>query len=301
MPPDRGVDESPSKLTSTLHSLTEAEHAKYLSAGGERVIESRGRYWLSQSGFYYPTHELARLNSEEAVRPSSLCWGFRTSLRDEDAAFSTGTLPVHLLSDLSGYGLESLKQNRRTKIRKFWKTVEVVELSTPDLLLDQGYEVAVSDHSRNGYGRLPGREEFQETIKSFFEWNLVVLAGLVEGRLGGFVVGLAIGPTAYVDEIQIATEAMKTGISTGLLFELAQVCRRTPGIQELVHALHVRENQTLSYFKEEVGFRVKHIPSRCWFLPFAKEIIGRKRPNTYYRFYGRDYSERKADVRSCPT
>jgi hypothetical protein len=296
-----GGDDNSTNLKSILHPLTEAEHARYLEKGGVKVVEHRGRYWRRKSGFYYPTHEMARFSREEAVRPSNLCWGFRTSLREEDAAFSTGTLPVHLISDLAGYGLQSLKQSRRTGVRKFWKMVEVVELTSPDLLRDQAYEIVVSDHARHGFGKLPSREEYMATIDRFFEWNMVVLAGMVDGKLGGFIVGLAVGSTTYIEEIQVPSEVKHTNMSSGLVYELVQVCKNSPGIKEVCHALHVREDESLSYFKEDMGFQVKHIPSKCWFLPFAKEIIGRKRPNTYYRFYGRDYSERKADVRSCPT
>jgi hypothetical protein len=297
----RGYMESPTNLKNISTPLNEAEHARYLERGNVKVVEHRGRYWRRKSGFYYPTHEMARLSGEEAVRPSSLCWGFRTSLREEDATFSTGTLPVHLISDLPDYGLHSLKQSRRTGVRKFWKMVEVVELTSPDLLRDQAYEIVVSDHARHGFGRLPSREEYMGTIDRFFEWNMVVMAGMVDGKLGGFIVGLAVGSTMYIEEIQAPLETQHTNMSSGLVYELVQVCKRSPGIQEVCHALHVREDESLSYFKRDMGFKIIHIPSRCWFVPGAKEIIRRMRPHTYYRFYGDDYvSERKNNDSPCP-
>jgi hypothetical protein len=294
--------EATTGLKSILHPLTEAEHARYLERGGEKIVRHGDRFWRCQSsGFYYPTHELARLSREEAVRPASLCWGFRTSLREEDAAYSTGTLPIHILSDLPGYGIRSLEQKRRTSVRKFWKMVEVVELTSPDLLRDQAYEIVVSDYARHRYGKLPNREEYMETIGRFFEWNLVVLAGLVDGKLGGFIVGLRVGSTAYIEEIRVHSDMMHTNMASGLVFELVQVCKRSPGLQEVAYALHVRENESLSYFKEDMGFPVKQIPSLCWFVPFAEKIISRKRPHTYYRFYGSDYSERNHNVRPSLT
>lgn len=293
--------ETSTALKSILQPMTEAEHARYLEKGGVKVVRNHDRYWKAhRSGFYYPTHEMARLSREEAVRPSSLCWGFRTSLREEDASFSTGTLPVHLISDLPGYGLQSLKQSRRTGVRKFYKMVEVIELTSPDLLREQAYEIVVSDHARHGFGKLPSREEYMATMERFFEWNMVVLAGMVDGKLGGFAAVLGVGSTAYIEEIMVPIEMKHTNMASGLIYELVQVCKRSPDIKEVCHALHVREDEPLSYFKEDLGFKVIHIPSRCWLLPFVKDIIGRKRPHTFYRFYGCDYQEeRNRNVRPC--
>jgi hypothetical protein len=222
------------------------------------------------------------------ARPAGLCWGFRMPLRSEDADLATGTMPVHLLTGLSDYGLQSIKQSRRSIVRKFWKQVEVVQLTSPDLLREQAYAVVLADHARHGYGRLPSRAEYQATIERFFAYELVTLAGLVEGRLGGFVTALVVGSTAYIEEIQVATAALQTGMATGLLYEIVQVCKHSPGVQEVVHALHARENPSLSYFKEDLGFRITHVPQRVWLAPLAKTMIRRMRPHAYYRLFGHD-------------
>jgi GNAT superfamily N-acetyltransferase len=281
--------EMATRLQSPAKALTEAEYARYLQKGGTRVLQHQGRFWKAHpAGFYHPIHNMARMSRTEATRPGGLCWGFRAPLRDEDANLATGITPVHILSDLPNYGLQSIKQSRRSIVRKFWKKVEVVQLTSPELLREQAYPIVLSDHARHGYGRLPSREEYQSLIERFFEWELVTLAGLVDGKLGGFATILVIGATAYIEEIQVASEAMNTGMATGLLYETVQVCKHSPGIRQVVHALHARENQSLSYFKEDLGFAITHIPQRVWLAPLAKEAIRRMRPHVFYRLYGHD-------------
>ncbi len=148
-------------------------------------------------------------------------------------------------------------------------------------------EVVVSDHARHGYGKLPTRKEYLALIERFFAWDMAVLAGMVEGKLGGFVVAAAVGGTAYIEEIQVHSDALKTGMAGGLLYEMAQLCRRSPGIVEVVHSAHNSEKESLAYFKEDLGFRITPIPCRVWFAPFCEEAVRRLRPHTYYRMFGK--------------
>ena len=277
------------ELQNILKPMTEAEYAGYLASSGKKIVRHRGRYWQDHpTGFFHPIHYMARLSKREATRPSPLCWGFRTTLRDEDAPSANGALPVHLLSDLENFDLSRIKQSRRTKIRKCWKSVELVDVVTPDMLTDQAYEVVCSDHARHGWGDLPTREAYQAKIDRFFKWKLVTLAGFVDGKLGGFVVGLGVGTTAYIEDIQVHSDALNTGIASGLLYEMIQVCRRSPGIKEVVHALHAREKESLCYFKEHMGFKITPIPSRVWLAPFTRGIIRKVRPHVHYRLFCTD-------------
>jgi hypothetical protein len=99
-----------------------------------------------------------------------------------------------------------------------------------------------------------------------------VLAGrpahdrLIDGRLGGYVIGLAVDSIAYLDDVTISTEAMSSYIGIGLHFEFAQAWRR-PGIKMLVHSLHSREDVPLCTFKEGMGFAVKQVPAKVRINP----------------------------------
>ncbi len=275
--------------TPSLIPLTESSYADFLRAGGQRVIQHRGRHWKSQTlGFYQPIHYLARLTRREATRPNPMCWGFRSTLCNEDAPLATGALPVHVLTDLAAYDLDRLKKTRRAAVRKCWNSFEITEITEPDLLHREAYGIVQSDHARHRYGKLPGRREYLDLIDRFFQWKFVVLGGFREGRLGGFVVGGAIGETAYLEEIQIHSDFLKMNLASGLTYELGQVCKQTTGIKELVHGLHARENHSLCYLKEDLGFKVRRVPSYHWFAPLCATLVRWRRPHVYYRLCGRD-------------
>jgi hypothetical protein len=58
--------------------------------------------------------------------------------------------------------------------------------------------------------------------------SAIVLAGLVDDRIGGWIAGYAVDGTAYIEIVDLATEAQSTQIGTGLHFAFVEACRRSP-------------------------------------------------------------------------
>lgn len=89
----------------SLTPMTEEEFANWYRERGMHVIQHQGRYWKETiPGFYQPLHWMARLNVEQATRPTPLCWGFQTTLSEDAVAVSNGSMPIHLLSNIDNYG-----------------------------------------------------------------------------------------------------------------------------------------------------------------------------------------------------
>lgn len=274
----------------SLTTMTEQELASWLALRGQNVICHHGRYWReTYPGFYAASHPLARMSADEATRPRALCWGFRSSLREADASTANGSLPVHLLTDIDTYVLQTRSPRCRNKLRNLRKQADIVALHQPDLLLEQGYDILSSAHARNKYGNLPGRTAYQKSIESYYASGRgLVLGGLVDGKLGGYLTSYAVGTTAYVDEVFLDTRYLNTHISLGLFFDWMQICRRNQEIREVVHGLHAREAVGLCRYKEELGLQVVHVPARIWFAPFAGKVVKKLRPHVYYRLTGHD-------------
>jgi hypothetical protein len=269
--------------------MTEAERAAWLHEQGQRVVQHRGRWWTAlRAGFWRPVHLLARLSAAEATRPAAACWGFQAPLRPEDAGAANATAPMHWIDDLEAFGEHGLSSNRRQQLRKARRQVEIVEATGPALLRDQGYAVLVSSQRRTGYGKLRAREEYVDDLeRSVRPGRRFVLAGLVGGRLGGYVDGFAVGATAYLDHVVIATEVLGTQIGIGLQFAFVESCRRSDGVREVVHGLHAPEDESLSTYKQRIGFPVRHVPARLWVVPGALPLLRRAAPAVYYRWTGR--------------
>jgi hypothetical protein len=269
--------------------LTERELAERRREEGARVIEHGGRYWEESGapGFFQPVHLLARLTPEEATRPTPLSWGYRAALTPEDAEAANGCIPVMRLADLTSYDVDSLSSSRRNRLRKCQRLVSVVQLTGPDLLEAQGYELVVEALSRTGHRKPPSREDYIAQVRRYFQGNhWCVLAGLIDGRLGGYRISYAVDGIAYGVSSYYATWALPTNISTGMMFEFAQLCRRTPQVRMFVSGLHSREDAGLRQFKEDMGFVLERMPSRWRMNVLARAFIRWNRPHAYYRLTG---------------
>src|SRR3954447_26392169 len=126
--------------SATFAALTERELAERRRNEGMRIIQRGNHYWQESEapGFFQPVHLMARLTSEEATPPTPLSWGYRTTLAPESSGAANGTIPIVRLPDLDSYDLDSLSSNRRNKLRKCQRLVRIVQLTGPELLLEQG-------------------------------------------------------------------------------------------------------------------------------------------------------------------
>ncbi len=273
----------------TLEVLTEKEFAERRREEGVRVLCHGGHYWeqVGAPGFFQPVNLLARLSSEEATRPTPLSWGYRAALRPEASWAANGSVPVVRIPNLASYDLDCLSANRRNKVRKCQRLVRIVQLTGPELLVEQGYELIVDALSRTQHEKPPAREKYLLEVKKYFQggyWCL--LAGLIDGKLGGYLDGHVVDGIAYGWKAYYATWALPTNLSTGLIFEFAQLCRRMKGVHTLVGGLDSREDPQLSQFKDDMGFVVERIPIKWDMNVLAQTLIRRHRPHKYYRLTG---------------
>ncbi|PLX86060.1 MAG: hypothetical protein C0617_02680 [Desulfuromonas sp.] len=284
-----------SDVSETLLSpVPEAKLADWLRGRGRKIVCHRGRYWETSGiqGYYRPIHWMARMVASEATRPTPFAWGFWTTLAVSDAGFANGALPVHVLDNYKQYDLQSLSSKRRNKVRNCLKKVKFIQISDPDLLYEQGYEVLISNVQRTGFGKVPTYVDYKKDVEQYFIHHPgVLIGGLIDGKLAGYAFAYAIGSTAYIDSLYLTTESLSSNIGTAMVFELIQMFRRSNEIKEVINSPHIIENASLSKFKKEMGFSVLHVPTRRWFAPPLEKILiegymRKKRPHGYYRLCG---------------
>jgi hypothetical protein len=274
----------------TVATMSEAELAADPREPG-RVVRHKGRYWRETfRGLFEPIHPMARLVAEEATRPSPLCWGYHATLADAALASANASKPMHLLADLESFGPHLLSANRRYHLRRSQREVELVQILDLGPVAEEAYERFRSAQARtnNPFRAARSKAEFLAELSWFTARpSAIVLAGMVDGRLGGWIAGFAVDGTAYVEIVDIATEALSSHISTGLHFAFADVCRRSGGIREIAHSPHIPEDAALAVFKAGIGFPVVRVPSRAWLLPVAHTLMRWRKPILYYRLTGR--------------
>jgi hypothetical protein len=260
-----------------------------------RVVRHRGRHWRETfPGLFEPIHPMARLTADEATRPSLRCWGYHAALAEGSLASANASTPMHLLADLGSFDAGSLSANRRYHLRRSQRQVTCVQLLGPGLLEDAGYEVfrSAQERNQNPYRAAHSRTELLAELGWYLSRpSAIILAGLIEGRLGGWVAGYAVDGTAYVEIVDLASEALSTHIGIGLHMAFIEACRRSPGIREIAHSPHIPEDPALAVFKEGIGFPVVRVPSKAWLLPVADPLVRRRKPYLHYRLTGRMNSE----------
>jgi hypothetical protein len=272
-----------------LHSLTEDELANWRREQGYRVHAHSGRFWMeSPPGFLQPLHWVARFSRQEASPPVAPSWGFRAVLTESEAEAANGALSVHAISDVERYTIDSLSSKRRNDLRRCYRRAVIVEIIGPALLRQQGYEVFESALNRTGYARPGSKEDYLAGLEQYFAARRrVVLGALINDRLAGYLGGFAVDGNAYIEQVHLSTEALPHEIGIGLVFEFAQVCRRSKGIRKIIYAQHSREDKSLCTFKERIGFPVTLFPTRVRVLPVVAQLLRWRYPHKHYRLTGR--------------
>jgi hypothetical protein len=293
----------PAELAS-VRALEERELAEWRIGRGERVVERRGRFWrMSRPGFWEPVHWLAGLRRDEAVRPAAGV-GFRAVLTDEDVSAANGAMPVHVLEPLEGWGPERYRKSSQHRLRKAARLaaetsaplsstiladgVELVEVMSPEALERDGYGVLFSSVARTGVGEVPPRDVYAASLRrEGIGERVTVLGGVQDGRLVAYLTGWVAGTTAYSQHLQIHSDALSTQVGTALVFAFVEACRRDGAIERVVNGLHSLEDESLSGYKEGIGFPVRRFPEVVRFLPGLAPLLRRFRPYVAYRLTGR--------------
>jgi hypothetical protein len=166
--------------------------------------------------------------------------------------------------------------------------VKIVAITKRDILREQGYAVISSSLNRTKHKKIPTFDNYLKSLGTTNFDNHLVLAGFIDGKLGGYLSGYAVEATAYFASLFVKTEVLTTNITTGLVFDFVQACRRCGKISEVVYGLHSREAFSLCQFKEGLGFPVKYIPTKVIINGVISKIIRWWWPHKYYRLTGRE-------------
>jgi hypothetical protein len=271
----------------SLTSLGEGEVAALHAREGQAVVVREGSHWrAAYPGFFQRAHLLARMRAAEVRQPTRFCWGFRAALAEEDARLANAVLPVHLLGDVPHFDERQLSRNRRSDLRRCESQVEVQRLTTPELLLEQGYDPFRSAQRRLGHSGALTEAQYRARVLRRTDWRRLILAGLIGGALGGYLDSYAIQGVLYLEEIFIATEALHSGIGTGLYVGAIRAARRCGSIHTICNGIHRPERPSLSRFKEGLGFRVVCLPALAMIRAPLRAYLKRRRPLAYYRLTG---------------
>ena len=268
--------------------MTEEACARMWAQGGDKVVCYRGHYWHATSpGFYEPIHWMARLRSTEVGRPVAASWGYRASVCPDDLAIANGSLPAHVIANVSSFNGTCLSHQQGKNLRVCERGVEIRRLYEPAMLLEQGYDVYLSSCERVGSRRHLSADQYRaETLRTAGDDRWLVVAGSDSGRLLGYMRSYIVAGVLYLHDLHVLTEARKTRVATGLYVATLATCAKAGTIREACAGLNRPEQPGLGAFKEGIGFRLVNVPARYSIPAPIGAFIRFRRPATYYRLTG---------------
>lgn len=270
---------------------TEARLAAQLRRRGVWTREVNGRHWMHVGGFVWqPVHWLARLPVGEVAKPHLLCLGFSSTLMPEQRQAANGSVPVHLLGegDLASYDEKSLNSERRRQLRRARERAMYAQVVDVAAHIERLYAIAQSTLARVGKRQVPAFSTFRSgLLRRVQDDRDCLVVGLVEGEIAAYRLLVPVEDVVYFAQTMADTAYLKTHVGVGLYFESAQLARRCNGTRYLVSGLHIPNLESLTSFKESMGFQVASWPARNWVSPLLRRYLEWRAPDKLYRITGR--------------
>ena len=155
-------------------------------------------------------------------------------------------------------------------------------------MVEQGYGVFRSAQQRTAfYWPDQTKDEYRQRMEQrVADDRRLFVAGIVDGKLGGYLESYAVDGVLYAHELFVATEVMRTGIGTGLYVETIEIGARSGAIRDVCIGLHTPERAGITTFKEGLASPVVQVPSRCVMPAPIRAYIKARRPAVHYRLTG---------------
>ena len=281
-----------------LTLLSEERYACLAQRRGVTVHTHRGRFWRNSDQFgpliLVPVHWMAELTPEQATFPKPYTVGIKA--RVGGGSKTNAFFNLYLIDRPAEYGFNTIGSNARAKIRKACRDGVTVDLATPELLEEQGYEVTKASLEKSGYRPPPSRRSYIKRLAddTFMSGARLVLAGFIPvdkdcTRLGAIATGSAIDGTAYGDDLYVAPWARRSNVGPRVIFSFIEACQRTPGIDRIVLG-RATSDQALDSFKASFGVPLKDVPAMVALRPGAGKavaLVSGAAPLVHRRLYGR--------------
>lgn len=276
----------------------EARAAEYYDSIGQACRLVEGRYWRAQP-VRHPEHFGAPGSAPgraAVFRPVDLLAPVERVPRRRDFPDSLGflaiapqgptTLPLNVIPDVQSYGRPRLSRARWGTLRMSRNRCDTVQLTDPDLLLDQGLAVEQSAAGRTGQSIDGSATAFRDRILSAWEAGPeICVAATCRGRLGGFLTGHCIGARGYFTQVVMADWALRWGAGTAMYWAMIHLMK-SQGVQEIMLGYWVPELRALAQFKRSMGSRVQQRPAASSVNRLAMLYARLRLPASYARLGG---------------
>lgn len=260
--------------------FAEEQLTAYLRTQGIRVVESRGHLWRNAAApspiarqDWTPLHRFVPLTRDEARFPLRSALAYRCLAAEPVPT----TFPYVVVRDIPNYDERRMTKDHARHVRRALERFEFVWLDSPDLLLEQGWQVASAAAAESGMVIARHEGEYRKQTIAMFDAPPIVIAGLSEGRLAGYVTTYATGAEAVFEKIYIAPEFRKEGVGRGLYWNVLAGWAQTPGVQN-VWTGGTLPQRGVDRFKVSMGAVLEEVPVHAGMRAPLAMALRRLRP-----------------------
>lgn len=256
-------------------AVTESELAELAVAEGALVREHRGHYWRCQRtrGFWHPVARMLRLAEGELGPPSRIGSGHRSFVADPSLANTT--IPMMMLPDLHGYDAGRLTPTRRSEVRGALRRNEFRQLTDTELLAEQGWEVSCQFRERTGQPTARDRASYLAMASAQMARGFGVIAGLRDGRLGGYISYHHTAQTGYLHSVVLSDAGLSWDIGSGLYWLVLRSLAQVPRLEEVFAGLWWPSAPTIAAYKSTFGVRAVSLPAHAHLAPGLAPLLRR--------------------------
>lgn len=270
-----------------LDFLTIKELVKQDNSVEDSLHLSKGIWWRKIKPFFYqPAHLLTELEPKTSYpNPIKALIGYHHIVPKD--CFSNAFLCVMAMLNVDDYSLGLLSANKRSKIRRGLKKVQVKEIKNiRDLLID-GYKIYSSFYSRAKWGRNKTNFRiYKRWIERAFALpKRIKIGAYLDNQLIAFMFGHAVEDTGYLSYIASRSDYLKLYPNEALVHTFLEICKRSPGVHKVVFGLKsLRES--LNKFKNQHGFKEVTYPAYVKLNPIFSWIVKAFMKTQYRRLIG---------------
>lgn len=238
----------------------------------DSVHRHQGIWWRRARPFFWqPCFPYQRIDPKLAWPSRLRSLGGYTHLTNERSG-SNGMFRAIVHEDLPRYSIASLNRVRRKKIRAGLCSLEI-RIVRPDDLLEAGYDVYVSCHSRIHWGRNKcSRYRFVGWMTRMLQQQKrLILGAYYNDRLVAFMLPYACGEILTPSLIVSHSDFLALHPNDVLYHAFLTIGRQTPGSQ-MADLGPVSSKPSLDNFKLGYG-RVQEFPSFTWINPAIRPFL----------------------------
>ncbi len=285
----RGTETNMETIRNTrLLSMTIGEMIEADGEAGETFHFSDGIWWRQVKPFYFQPADISAriLPGTGAPNPVRALGGYYHMVPGSNG--NNGHITFNEIRNPATFDLASIRKNRRAMIRRGLERLQINQITSPELLLTQGYDVYL-DWERRTVGVLVRRSNaaaYRLWIERITRhpYNLI-LGAFAEDRLVAWVIARAVGGRADLSKAFSHSAFHHMEPTSTLIYAYIIICGRNPTIITACDGLRSTKT-SLEEYKASLGFKHISYPAYIHMNPVVKPFVRHLLPDQYKRLMG---------------